>query len=82
MSETDNIVEAAWRRTLVDQLNNHMLMDSPKGKAAFACGVAFVLKRLEDKCDTAEWRRIFFDAVAFSEAYMDESRTLRSRQRE
>jgi hypothetical protein len=70
-----NSVDAAWRKALANELNNNLFLDSPRGKTAFACGVAYVLERLDGKSDAKEWQRIFDDLMAFSDAYMAESAT-------
>ncbi len=46
-----NVVDAEWRRVLSGPLNNNLLMDSAKGKTAFACGVGFILSKMQDSKD-------------------------------
>ena len=53
-----------------------MLMNSPKGKTAFACGIAYVLKRLQKRGkypDGLGLEIIHADALEFTDEYMAES---------
>ena len=67
---TENVVAAAWRDILANELNNNLLMNSPKGKTAFACGVGFAVGRLLVNWDRAELTRLYQDLAAFTDAYM------------
>ena len=46
--------DAAWQRTLKEGLNNNFLLDTPKGKTAFAWGAVYVLNRLAISDDPEE----------------------------
>lgn len=74
-----NIVERGWRKALRTDLRNNMLMDTPLGKTAFACGIAFVLARLDKSGDwEAEHAAIFDAAVEFADDYMAEGERRRA----
>jgi hypothetical protein len=68
-----NPVEVDWVRTLEVALNNNFLMDSPKGKTAYAFGIVYALRRLQGKCDDSEWEQLREEAAEFSQSYMAES---------
>lgn len=70
MPDDTNPVEADWQHTLANELNNNFLMNSAKGKTAFACGIAYALTRLRGHSDQAEWDRLREDAAEFCDAYM------------
>lgn len=65
-----NPVETDWLHTLANELQSNFLMDTAKGKTAYACGIAYALQRLEQHCSRAEWERLRDDASEFCEAYM------------
>lgn len=65
-----NPVEADWLQTLNTELNNNMLLNSPKGKTAYACGLAYALDRLKKHCKQTEWEKLRKEAATFCDGYM------------
>ena len=68
-----NAIDAEWQRVLVGPLNNNLLMNTAKGKTAFACGVGFMLsKMLESKDPIMRLNAaLFYDELReFVDAYM------------
>ena len=70
-----NTVDEEWQRVLAGPLNNNMLMDSAKGKTAFACGVGFVLSWLHKDWPEVDTNRVYDDLKAFVDAYMQSRET-------
>jgi hypothetical protein len=46
-----NAIDAEWQRVLAGPLNNNLLMNTAKGKTAFACGVGFMLSKMQESKD-------------------------------
>lgn len=67
---SENPVELDWQQTLADVLNDNFLMNTPMGKTAYACGIAYALNRLQGSCDEAEWEKLREDGAEFSQSYM------------
>jgi hypothetical protein len=61
---------AEWKLALATELNNNFLMDSPKGKTAFASGGAYVLVRLAKDSSPSAVDRLWSEIEAFCDAYM------------
>jgi hypothetical protein len=70
MNDVPNIVAAEWRRALVNELNNNPLMNTAKGRTAFACGIAFALHHLEEHADAFHRARLRYCLKAFVNDYM------------
>jgi hypothetical protein len=70
VSDRLDIVSLEWRRVLANELNNNLLMNTAKGKTAFACGAAFALHYLEEHSDdfSRDWLRHWLKA--FVKDYM------------
>lgn len=63
-------VREDWLRALGDELNNNILMNSPKGRSAYVAGIAYALQRLEPDCDPDAYRALFDEALAFMDRFV------------
>lgn len=65
-----NPVTADWLHTFATELNGNFLMNTAKGKTAYACGIAYALTRLKPHCEQSAWEQLQADATEFCDDYM------------
>lgn len=71
-------IDAEWQRVLAGPLNNNLLMNTPKGKTAFACGIGFILSKMQDSKDPImrlESSLLYDELKEFVDAYMTKEST-------
>jgi hypothetical protein len=65
----DNPVQDDWENTLEHTLDGNFLMDTPRGKSAYAAGIAYALVRLERHVKKAAWNQLREEATEWCQTW-------------